>query len=204
VLLLKRKIEAICNAIGEENSMSDQMVESAKEKMGAVEALLKGLPGIRGYVDKELRRATDKRLREQLADALQRDKDALLQIQKQLLANSGLKWVAKVDSAVQRLQTTIDRIRSASYGYAGFFSDVRIREEELDALYRFDQSLATQISAITPIVDRLATATAGDDLTTMLEELAVAISAVDKRFGERNSAITAPEVFFTGSEQSFQ
>ena len=44
--------------------MSDQFVESAKQQMGAVERLLKGLPGISGYVNKDLRRDADKRVRE--------------------------------------------------------------------------------------------------------------------------------------------
>ena len=47
--------------------MSDQFVEQAKANQGALERLFKGLPGIRGYADKELRRDADKRLREQLA-----------------------------------------------------------------------------------------------------------------------------------------
>ncbi len=40
--------------------MSDQFVDFAKSQMGAVERLLKGLPGIGGYIDKELRRQDDK------------------------------------------------------------------------------------------------------------------------------------------------
>ncbi len=181
--------------------MLDQMVESSKAKMGALEALVKGLPGIRGYVDKELRRATDKRLREQIADYLQTEKTELLQIQRQLLDRYGLKWVAKVDTNVQRLQTTIDRIKNASYGYTGFFSDIRIGEEELDALYRFDQSLAQEVTAIGPAVEQLATATEDSALTAAFDQLATVIGAVDKRFAERKHAIEAPELLLSENGQ---
>ncbi len=181
--------------------MIDQMVESSKAKMGALEALVKGLPGIRGYVDKELRRATDKRLREQMADYLQAEKTELLQIQRQLLDRYGLKWVAKVDSNVQRLQTTIDRIKSASYGYAGFFSDARIGEEELDALYQFDQSLAQEVTAIGTAIEQLATATEDSALTAALDQLATVIGTIDKRFGERKQAIEAPELLLSENER---
>lgn len=182
--------------------MLDQIVESSKAKMGALEALVKGLPGIRGYVDKELRRSTDKRLREQLADYLQAERVKLLQIQRQLLEQYGLKWVAKVEPNVQRLQTTIDRIRSASYGYAGFFSDVRIGEEQLDALYKFDQSLAQEVTAIGSAIEQLAIATEESALTAALDHLITAISTVDKRFGERSRAIEAPGLLLSENGHS--
>lgn len=177
--------------------MIDQMVESSKAKMGALEALVKGLPGIRGYVDKELRRASDKRLREQVADYLQAEKTQLLQVQRQLLDRYGLKWVAKIDTNVQRLQTTIDRIRSASYGYAGFFSETRIGEEELDALYQFDQSLAQEVATMGPVIELLATATEESVLSTALDQLATVIATIDKRFGERKRVIEAPGLLLT-------
>jgi hypothetical protein len=60
--------------------MSDQFVDAAKERMGAIERLLKGLPGIRGYVDKEMRRDADKRLRELIAQELEVQKQALLEV----------------------------------------------------------------------------------------------------------------------------
>ena len=65
--------------------MSDEFVNAAKDNMGAVESLLKGLPGISGYVDKELRRDADKRLRDMIAGQLEEQKQAVLSIQKKLL-----------------------------------------------------------------------------------------------------------------------
>src|SRR5688572_9222331 len=125
--------------------MSDQFVDAAKERMGAIERLLKGLPGIRGYVDKEMRRDADKRLRELIAQELEVQKQALLEVQRMLLEGKGLLWLDNIDQAVQKLQILTDRIKTASYGYAGLFDPVRIREEALDALHRFDQALANRV-----------------------------------------------------------
>ncbi len=51
--------------------MSDHLfVDKAKSEMGTIERLLKGLPIIRGYVDKELRRDADYRVRQTIANAL--------------------------------------------------------------------------------------------------------------------------------------
>jgi hypothetical protein len=178
----------------------DQIVEKAKAEMGTLEALFKGLPGIRDYVDKELRRAADKRLRDQLVDHLQGQKTQLVQIQKQLLERYGLKWVAHVDTNVQRLQTTIDRIRTASYGYAGFFSEVRIQEEALNELYRFDQMLAQQAIAIDPAVAQLAAARDNETIRTALDHLATVIAGLDTRFEQRKAVLASPELLSTASE----
>ena len=95
--------------------MSDQYVNAAKERMGAIERLLKGLPGIRGYVDKELRRDADKRLREMIAGQLEDVKQSLYQVQRQFLEGKGLMWMDNVDNSIQKLQILIDRIKTASY-----------------------------------------------------------------------------------------
>ena len=61
--------------------MTDQFVDFAKSQMGAIERLLKGLPGISGYIDKELRRDADKRVRDGLVQTLEQSKSELMDIQ---------------------------------------------------------------------------------------------------------------------------
>ena len=46
--------------------MTDSFVEKADENMGAIERVLKGLPLVHEYTDKELRREADHRLRQLL------------------------------------------------------------------------------------------------------------------------------------------
>ena len=62
--------------------MADNFVEFAKGQMGAVERLLKGLPGISGYIDKDLRRDADKRVRDAVASSLDQSKAAITAVQK--------------------------------------------------------------------------------------------------------------------------
>ena len=88
--------------------MSDQFVESAKQQMGAVERLLKGLPGISGYVDKDLRRDADKRVRESIALELNQSKASLMDAQNALLKGGGLALMDDVDEAVVKLGTLTD------------------------------------------------------------------------------------------------
>jgi hypothetical protein len=175
--------------------MTDRYVEEAKQNMGALERLLKGIPGIRGYVDKELRRDADKRLRDMIASQLDEQKKNLLDIQKKLLSSGGLSWLDDVDSAVQKLQLLIDRIKTASYGYAGLFDAVRIREEQLDALHRFDVALAGRVVVVESAVKALAAATATkENLQALCEQLTGVITDLSALFSKRQEAIIAPDL----------
>lgn len=173
--------------------MSDQYVEAAKSNMGALERLLKGLPGIRGYVDKELRRDADKRLRMLIANQLDEQKQALLDIQKMLLKNGGLTWLDDVDEAIRKLQILVDRVKTASYGYAGLFDAVRIQEEQLDALHKFDVALAGRIVAVENAVKAVATAvTSKENIQTSIDQVTSVIAELNTMFGKRNEAIIDP------------
>ncbi|MEX1021340.1 MAG: hypothetical protein WDZ49_16890 [Litorilinea sp.] len=175
--------------------MSDRFVEGAKDSRGTIERLLKGLPGIRGYVDKEMRRDADKRLRDLIARELEEQKQALFAVQQQMLRSGGLRFMATVDGAIQKLQILVDRVKTASYGYAGLFDTVNIQEEQLNALYRFDVALANRIGELENAVVQLGTAfdennavdAAIDRLTNLLIEL-------NTLFGKRNDAIVNPDL----------
>jgi hypothetical protein len=175
--------------------MSDQYVEAAKANMGALERLLKGLPGIRGYVDKELRRDADKRLRDLIALQLEEQKQALLALQNKLLKGGGLAWLDDVDGAVQKLQTLIDRIKTASYGYAGLFDAVKIREQELDALNKFDVALAGRVVAVENAVKALGDAIAGkQNIQALIDQLTDLITELRTTFDKRRDAVISPDL----------
>jgi hypothetical protein len=175
--------------------MSDRYVEEAKQNMNALERLLKGLPGISGYVDRELRRDADKRLRNAIADQLEEQKRALLDLQKKLLGGGGLSLLGDVDSAVTKLQLLIDRIRTASYGYAGLFDAVRIREEQLKALHSFDVALAGRVVAVEERVKALAAAVSDKaNFQSASDQLADLLGDLNNMFGKRHEAIIAPDL----------
>jgi hypothetical protein len=178
--------------------MSDQFVDAAKERMGAIERLLKGLPGIRGYVDKELRRDADKRLRELIAQELETQKQALLEVQRMLLEGNGLLWLDNVDQAVQKLQILTDRIKTASYGYAGLFDPVRIREEALDALHRFDQALANRVVDVKMAIVNLRKAVGeGGDIGDATRKLTDLLADLNNLYSKRHEAILSPGLLET-------
>jgi hypothetical protein len=178
--------------------MSDQFVDAAKERMGAIERLLKGLPGIKGYVDKELRRDADKRVRDLIAQELETQKQELLAVQRMLLEGGGLLWLDNVDGAVQKLQILIDRIKTASYGYAGLFDPVRIREEQLDALTRFDQAMANRTVDVKMAIAALRKAVEeGGDIGSATRKLTDLIADLNNVYTKRYDAILSPGLLET-------
>ena len=175
--------------------MPSKFVEQAKDQMGAIEDLLKGLPGISGYVDKELRRDADKRLRDLISQQLEEQKERLLGIQKKLLKGGGLKWLDDVDEAVQKMQNLSDRVRTASYGYAGLFDAVRVQEDQLDALHRFDVAPAEQVAAVGDTVNALEAALGNNEtLGTIIGHLTESVAELNRLFDKRREAILSPDL----------
>ena len=53
-----------------------------------------------------------------------------------------------------------DRVRTATYGYAGFFDVVKVKEAQLDALYNFDNALLDEVAKIAAAIEQVKTALA--------------------------------------------
>jgi hypothetical protein len=173
--------------------MSESFVDKAKGEMGAIERLIKGLPIIRGYVDKELRRDADYRLRQTIAGALDAEKQRLYTIQQKLMGSGGLRYIDDVDGAVQKLQTLADRVRTASYGYAGLFNAVRIEEEQLDALHRFDVAMAASTHEIGQSIDGLNTSIdSKENIEGAINALNQKLVDLNRLFDKRHQAVEDP------------
>ena len=176
--------------------MTDSFVDRAEKSMGALERVFKGLPLVREYNDKELRREADHRLRQLLASELEQEKQRLYDLQKQLLRGGGLAWMDDADGAIQRLQTLIDRIKTASYGYAGLFAAVKIEAEQLDALHRFDMALAERAQEVNERIGQLeASAANRDALGPAIRAVNETVTELQRLFDRRGQALVDPARF---------
>ena len=121
------------------------------------------VPGYKGYKQKELRREADKLLRDTLVSRLRTVKRQLDALQQDLISSGKIDLLDIVGSATTQLQTFIDRVRTASYGYGGLFSAVRVKEEDLDRVYQFDAQLLDYVDRIEGAIGRAREAVAGED-----------------------------------------
>jgi hypothetical protein len=165
-----------------------QKIEDSK---GGLESLMSKIPGYSGYKEKENRRAADKLLRDQLSKQLDEQRRRLAELQRNLLDGGGLLLMDDLERAVTKVQKLADRIRTATYGYAGIFDAVKVKEEELDALYTFDEGMLEQVSSIQTAIDALATAIdASGDVKTAIRSLVSAADQAETTWRQREGVIT--------------
>lgn len=130
------------------NHKEDGKMTMYESEKNFLERIADAIPGIKGYRAKESRRDTDKRLREYIAGQIDRLRGDLSNVQESAAEQGKLELMDDLDRADRRLQKCADTIRFASYGYAGLFDQVKIREEELDEIYNFDNLLLDLVAQV--------------------------------------------------------
>jgi hypothetical protein len=164
--------------------------DAVEGSLTGIEKLAKVIPGYSGYKEKELRREADKLLRVQVADKLDDQRKRLSELQMQLLNQAQIQYVDDLDRAVTKLQLLIDRIKTASYGYAGLFDAVKVKEEQLDALYEFDSQMLDSVDEIAEEVDQVSSAIAvKEGIGEAITDLVGTVEGANRTFGRRGEAI---------------
>jgi hypothetical protein len=164
--------------------------ETVQSALGGLENLTKKIPGYKGYKDKELRREADKLLRMEVAGKLDDQRKRLAELQNRLISQAQIEFLDDLERAVMKLQLLIDRIKTASYGYAGLFDAIKVKEEQLDALYEFDNKMLDFVGEIAADVDRVASAiSAKEGIGDAITDLVDTAEQANLTFGHRDEAI---------------
>ncbi len=175
--------------------MKDLINKATQKAQAGVDyagSIFDALPVIGDYQDKERRRDADRRLRESIAVSLESARKRIVEMERLLLNKGKLTALPYVDIAANKLQTIIDRIRTAPSGYAGFFDLERIREPELEKLRQFDERVAASVPEINGQIDAMRQAIeAGDGYTQQLTTLIRTLDDLDERLDHRKEAIRA-------------
>lgn len=161
--------------------------------LGGLESLVAKIPGYKGYKEKEMRREADSLLREQLARQYGEQLSRAEDIASQMLTGPGLAQLGEMGKGNTRLQTLIDKIKTAAQGYAGFFDAVKVKEDELDALYEFDHKMLAQAGEVGTALDGLQAALDGGDAAALAPAVRGYVKAVGDSstlFDQRRTAIT--------------
>jgi hypothetical protein len=159
------------------------------EGMGGFERLVAKIPGYKGYKQKEMRREADKLLRDHIYGVLVEQRGRIEDIQGELGVEH-IEYVEQIGKARRRVQTLADTVHTAAYGYAGLFDAVKVKEEELDALYAFDDDLLTQSDAIAERIDSLQAAIdSGESLKGAIRDLTSTITELQNLYNRRKDVI---------------
>ncbi|HVN75258.1 MAG TPA: hypothetical protein VMT19_03005 [Thermoanaerobaculaceae bacterium] len=157
-------------------------VTKGREARNLLERLGARVPGFSGYLERELRREVDQLLRSDLAGRLDSARAGVAAFARSLRLGAGgrLERVASLDKALDALANAV---RHAGSGYAGLFDAARVREEQLEALYRFDLGLVDAVDAV-----REAATGLGEDEATLVR-LEQAVSRVQAEFARREQVV---------------
>jgi len=155
-----------------------------------LEKIARMVPGYAGYKDKELRREADKRQRDYLARRLSEEKSRLESANARMAERMLLDALGASDRVARRLEKIIDRVRFASYGYAGFFDIAKVREEELDRIYELDASLLDDVQAMGGKITELEGMEGPqEEMTKVLRELESLVAEFDRKLNNREDIL---------------
>jgi len=147
------------------------LFQQVNDDQDVIKKLVGKIPGFKGYIERENRRASDKVLRELIAMRYEEQWKRVSALQRDLVREGELTLVGDLESAALKLRQFADRIKTAAYGYSSFFDAVKINEDELKALYDFDLSLLNSVEIITRAIENVETSIGGDGLPAAVRNL---------------------------------
>jgi len=162
-----------------------------EDAMGGFESTAKKIPGYSGYKEKEQRREADALLREHLARELETQWARSNDLKAQMLIGPAMSQLDDMGKAGRRLQTLIDKVKAAAQGYAGFFDAVKVKEDQLDALYEFDNDMLLRVDDISNAIDAVQAALDSEEnVAPVVRRLNAVIGELLTLFDKRKDVVT--------------
>ncbi|HEY4689974.1 MAG TPA: hypothetical protein VIK33_11725 [Anaerolineae bacterium] len=166
------------------------MISRVEGERGLLERIADKIPGFRGYLDKEKRRDADKLLRDAVAARFQEQMRRLPEIQQQMLNSGGILFVDDVERAVTKLNMFVDRLKTSVRGYAGFFDAVKIKEDDLERVYHWDEQLLGEADKIAAAIDAVTAAmSSSGDVGAAVQGLIGAATAINDLYSQREHVL---------------
>lgn len=168
--------------------MSD-IFEKVTGDQDFIKKLFAKIPGFKGYIERADRRMSDKLLRESVANEFESQYQRISGLQRDLISQGGLAYVDDLENAAIKLRQFIDRVRTASYGYAGIFDAIKIKEDELANIYQFDAALLDRSAAIASAIDNVESSIGTDGLPAAIRHLTTQAQESVEVFNKRSDAL---------------
>lgn len=170
----------------------EKIFEKVEEEKRLSERIMTAIPGFRGYKEKELRRETDKLIRNHLHEKLEEAKGDLKGIYQMLVDNRIIETWVGMDRLIAKFDRVSEKINHAFYGYTGFFDVIKIREDRLDRLIRFDFNLIDSVGKVASKVQKFKSEVTDRKFTeakTRIQELMTTVDELEETFNKRKNAI---------------
>ncbi len=173
-------------------SEKKDVYSEAKSQMRLSERIAAFLPGFRGYKEKELRRESDRLIRNHLYLKLSTAKSDLKSIFQKLSDRRYLDVLADMDRLVAKMDRVVEKVNHASYGYTGFYDVVKVKEESLDRMIDFDNKLLDGIDSLAADVNTFKAELASGEtknLKERIQNLTDKLESFEETFDKREEVI---------------
>jgi len=170
--------------------MSD-LFDQVTSDQDPIKKLMSKIPGFKGYIERATRRDADKLLREQIASQFSQLKTKVGEIQQDFVSSGELSYLDDLETAATKIQTFIDKISHASYGYAGFFDAIKIKEEELAKIYEFDLAMVDLGEEIERAIENVNASIDTDGLPAAIRHLVSLTRDLVSTFDRREEVVTS-------------
>lgn len=151
--------------------------------------ILAKIPGFKGYIERGDRRMSDKILREKIADEFETHYQRVSSLQRDLINQGELQYIDDLEASALKLRQFIDRVRTASYGYAGLFDAIKIKQDELDQVYQYDYALLELSDEVSAAVDNVETSIGTEGLDAALRHLQTTSQQCVNAFNKRSEVM---------------
>ncbi len=167
----------------------DDLFDRVNSEQDIFKKLLSKIPGFKGYIERSNRRASDKLLRDLIADRFEEQWKAISALQRQVISDGAIEYVDDLEGAAIKLRQFIDRIRNAAYGYAAFFDAVKVNEEELANVYQYDLGLLEMADEVKRSIGNVEASLGTDGLPASIRHLTGVATECVEAFNRRSEVI---------------
>ncbi len=172
--------------------MSDIRREVVQDR-GIIKKVQAWLPGYKTYRTCEDLRIADSLLRKELAGKLEIVESDVNKARKEIAVSMEFDLINRIGELVNTAHKVTEKVRHAEQGYAPWISaDVRIQEDELNALYEYDLSMLEHLKLLQDRSKALREAADSRSVDRMekIRQLRTELESFERDFGQRISAIT--------------
>jgi hypothetical protein len=157
-----------------------------------LERLVRFVPGVSGYQDRENARATDKQVRMRLVGELRRLIRSLEDDKERIAASGDLSSLPRLDRLAGRLARLGRTVEFAGRGYSGLFDLHTVDGDTLAQLYAFDLGLFDALSAVRAKAEAVRAALPDPEaLRSAVEHMREAMDDFTELFDQRRHIVDA-------------
>lgn len=158
----------------------------------AAKKIVRIVPGIADYQDKEKLRDLDKRLRNHIASLLTQERDRINDLKTILADEHTLDPLDDLDRLTKKISQLADTIQFAAYGYSPLFDRAAINQKKLEELYTFDKYLEKGLSQIIDAVNNLLQSTDAKH-SSLIREVELSLATLEEKLKRREDFLKQAE-----------